>query len=167
MALFEPVFTALNDAGVRYVVVGGVAVVLHGHARLTADLDIAIDLSPEATAEAMEALGAIGLRPRLPVDAAELADPAVHARWIDEQGMRVLSLWDPGDPLRSVNLFVENPIEFEELWERSDPVDLGGVRTRIASIEHLIRLKRLADRPQDRSDIEALEAISSAREDEP
>ena len=39
MSLFEPIFEALNRQNVRYVVVGGVAVVLHGHARLTADLD--------------------------------------------------------------------------------------------------------------------------------
>jgi len=167
MALFEPVFAALNDAGVRYVVVGGVAVVLHGHARLTADLDIAIDLAPEATAVAMAALTGMGLRPRLPVDVGELADPAVRARWVEERGMRVFSLWDPGDPLRSVDVFVENPIDFEELWERSVRVDLEGIRTQIASIEHLIHLKRLADRPQDRADIEALEAIVATGEFEP
>ena len=37
MAVFEPIFQALNDAGARYVVVGGLAVVLQGHARLTVD----------------------------------------------------------------------------------------------------------------------------------
>jgi hypothetical protein len=163
MALFEPVFDALNAAGVRYVVVGGVAVVLHGHARLTADLDIAIDLSPGATADAMRALGEIGLRPRLPVEAADLADPDVRAQWITERGMRVFSLWDPDDPLRSVDVFVENPIDFDELWQRSEPVDLGDTETRIASIPDLIELKRRADRPQDRLDIEALEAITAAR----
>ena len=40
MALFEPLFAALNAGEVRYVVVGGVATVLHGHARLTADVDL-------------------------------------------------------------------------------------------------------------------------------
>ncbi|HJR97352.1 MAG TPA: hypothetical protein VJ979_05550 [Actinomycetota bacterium] len=35
MTLFEPIFAALERAGVRHVTVGGVAVVLHGHARLT------------------------------------------------------------------------------------------------------------------------------------
>ena len=42
MPLFEPVFAALERAGSRYVVVGGVAVVLQGHARFTADLDLVI-----------------------------------------------------------------------------------------------------------------------------
>ena len=40
---FEPVFRALNDAGVRYVIVGGFATVLHGHPRLTADIDLVLD----------------------------------------------------------------------------------------------------------------------------
>jgi hypothetical protein len=48
--LFRPVFEALDAARVRYVVVGGLAVVLHGHARLTADLDLMIDLASEPAA---------------------------------------------------------------------------------------------------------------------
>lgn len=43
MAPFERVFRALTDAGVRHVVVGGFAAVLHGHARLTADIDLVLD----------------------------------------------------------------------------------------------------------------------------
>jgi hypothetical protein len=42
--LFEPIFEALNSVQVRYIVVGGVATVLHGFARLTADLDLIVDL---------------------------------------------------------------------------------------------------------------------------
>ena len=43
---FEPIFDPLNRTGVRYVVVGGRATVLHGFARLTADVDPIVDLSP-------------------------------------------------------------------------------------------------------------------------
>ena len=42
MLLYEPLFHALNASGARYVVVGGVATVLHGYARLTADIDLII-----------------------------------------------------------------------------------------------------------------------------
>jgi hypothetical protein len=159
VALFDPIFEALNEREVRYVVVGGVAVVLHGHARLTADLDIAVDLDPEAAGRAVYALTAIGLRPRIPVDPTDFADPAVRAGWVREKGLTVFSLWDPGHPLRSVDLFVENPIDFDELWERSEPVDLDGIPIQLASIPDLIRLKRIAGRPQDLADVEALEAI--------
>lgn len=163
VALFEPIFAALNRAGVRYVVVGGVAVVLHGHPRLTADLDLAVDLAPAEARKAIDALLGLGLRPRAPVDPAGFADPATRSRWIAERGMRVFSMWDPEDPMRVVDLFVENPIDFEELWSRSEDVPLSGTTARVASIPDLIRLKRLAGRPEDALDIEALEAILERR----
>lgn len=164
MSLFEPIFEALNRAQIRYVVVGGFATVLHGHARLTADIDIVIDLSPEQSRRAVETLTALGFRPRAPVDALAFADPAVRRQWISEKGMQVFSLWDPANPMREVDLFVEHPMDFEDLWRSADVIDLNGTVVRIASIPHLIRLKRLAGRPQDLADIEALEIILRRKE---
>ena len=75
--IYQPVFDALARADVRYAVVGGVAV-LHGHPRMTADLDIAVDLAPEAAAQSIAALTDLGLRPRVPVDASDFADPVAR-----------------------------------------------------------------------------------------
>jgi hypothetical protein len=63
----RPIFAALNDAGVDYVVVGGLAVILQGYLRATADLALAIGLSPANAGRGMRALASIGLQPRLPV----------------------------------------------------------------------------------------------------
>jgi hypothetical protein len=161
--LFEPVFAQLNSAGVRYVVVGGLATVLHGFARLTADVDLALDLEPEALVSAVSALKALGLRPRAPVSLDDFADPATRRRWIEEKGLTVLSLWDPSRPMLEVDVFAENPISFDDLWSRSELVEIRGVGIRIAGIADLIRLKRLAGRPEDFQDIEALEAILAKR----
>ena len=68
--------------------------------------------------------------------------------------MRVFSMWDPANPMREVDLFVEHPIDFDELWNRSEIINLSHTVARIASIPDLIRLKRLAGRPQDLADIE-------------
>ena len=46
MSTIASVFAALDEAGARYVVVGGLAVVLHGYARLTSDIDLVVDLRP-------------------------------------------------------------------------------------------------------------------------
>lgn len=165
VALFEPIFEALDAAGVRYVAVGGVAVVLHGHARLTADLDLAVDLAAEPAGEAIAALTQMGFLPRAPVDPMDFADASVRERWIEQQGMTVFSMWDPADPMRSVDLFVVNPIDFEELWADSELVDLAGVSARIASIRDLIRLKQISARPVDLADIDALEAILALKEE--
>jgi len=159
MAIFEPLFVALNDAGVRYVVVGGLAVVLHGHARLTADVDLVVDLADEQASRAVDTLGRMGLRPRIPVNARDFADRSIRAVWIRERGMQVFSMFDPANPLRAVDLFVEHPIPFEDLWERSEMLALRDTTVRVASIPDLIRLKRLAGRPEDHADIARLEAI--------
>lgn len=164
MALFEPVFSALEAAGVRYVVVGGLAVVLHGHPRLTADVDIVLDLAPEAARRAMEALAYLGLKARAPVDLRDFSDPRRREAWIAEKGMKVFSLYSPANPLLSLDLFVRDPIPFEELWARSEKIDLGRASVRIASIDDLIEMKRAAGRQRDLSDIEALEALKAARE---
>lgn len=164
MALFEPIFEHLNRRDVRYVVVGGVAVVLLGHARLTADLDLAVDLAPDEASRAVDALLEIGLRPSAPVDPRSFADPAARGRWVEEKGMKVFSLRDPDDPMRQVDLFAANPIDFDELWSHAEVITLGDLRVRVASIPHLISLKRLSGRPLDVADIEALEAIRERRE---
>ena len=163
MAFFEPLFAALNEGQVRYVVVGGVATVLHGHARLTADVDLVIDLEPAACRRALEALARLGLQPRLPVNALDFADPVKRRGWVEEKGMRVFSLVDPENPLRAVDLFAEHVLDFDELWDGSEEVPLRRTSVRVASIPHLITLKRLAGRPKDLEDVERLEEIQQRK----
>jgi hypothetical protein len=163
MALFEPLFAELNESGGRYVVVGGVAVVLHGFARLTADLDLAVDLDQEQVRRTISALVRLGFVPRIPVDPLSFADPVLRERWRRDHGTRVFNLYDPGDPLRSVDLFVDDPVPFSDLWARAEVVHLRSVTVRIASIADLVKMKERAGRPQDHEDIEALQAIEARK----
>jgi hypothetical protein len=163
MSLYVPVFEALNATQVRYVVVGGLATVLHGYARLTADIDLMVDLEPEEVRKSIDALTGYGMVPRLSVDPFCFADPDTRRHWIEEKNMRVFSMWKPDEPLLSVDLFVEHPMEFDLVWSRAEVMALGPVSVRIASIPDLIALKRLANRPQDVIDIEKLTEIQSLK----
>jgi hypothetical protein len=164
VALFEPLFQALDRNAVRYVVVGGVAVVLHGFARLTGDVDLAIDLRPEEARKAIATFTGFGLRPRLPVDPFAFADPTTRASWVREKGMRVFTFIDPKNPMILVDCFAEDVIPFADLWERSVTMALASTGVRVASVDDLIALKRIAGRAQDAADIAALEAIARTRE---
>ena len=93
------------------------------------------------------------------MDAWQFADPETRRSWIAEKGMQVFTLTDPANPMRAVHLFGESPIPFDDLWERADRMPLAGTVVRVAAIPDLIQMKRLAARPQDLIDIEALEAI--------
>ena len=163
MALFEPIFEALNRTGSRYVVVGGLAVVLQGYTRLTVDLDLVVDLEPVAAGKTISALTSLGLRPRAPVDPMGFADPAVRRGWIEQKGFQVFSFIAPTNPLLAVDLFVEPPLPFEELWARAREVSLGEIKVRVASVPDLLTLKRRAGRPQDLADIAALELLEQER----
>lgn len=66
---------ALNAAGVRYVIVGGLAVMAHGYQRTTVDLDLVVQLVPQNLLTALEALASLGYQPRIPVSAEQFADP--------------------------------------------------------------------------------------------
>lgn len=140
--------------------VGGVAVVLHGHPRFTADIDLVVALDPGNVRTAIEALSRLGYRPRAPVDAALLADPAARERWIDEKGLTVFTLWSPEHPATEVDLFVREPFPFDEAWGRATFADLGDVTVPVASIGDLVALKRTAGRPKDLEDVRVLEAIA-------
>ncbi|MGH9368191.1 MAG: nucleotidyl transferase AbiEii/AbiGii toxin family protein [Thermoanaerobaculia bacterium] len=154
------ILAALNQENVRYVVVGGVAVVLHGHLRFTADLDLVLALDRENVLAAMSALQDLGFRPRPPVRAEQFAEADTRAEWVREKGMTVFSLWSPTLPGTDVDLFAEEPIPFTALAARAHPMALAGLTVPVASIPDLITLKRMAGRPTDLEDIAALERIA-------
>ena len=149
MSIYIPIFRSLNQAKIRYVVVGGLATVLHGYGRLTADIDLMIDLDQEEAKKTIKLFTELGLAPRVPVDPLDFADAEKRKHWIEVKSMQVFSLWNPEDALISVDLFVNHPIEFEGLWSRAEAVDIGGEIINIASIPDLIELKRISNRPQD------------------
>ncbi|MBX3301314.1 MAG: nucleotidyltransferase [Nitrospira sp.] len=165
MSVYEPIFKILNAAGVRYVVVGGVAALLHGHARLTADVDLAVDLAPQEALKMIRALADNGFRPQVPVLAEMFADPAVREEWLQEKHMRAFSLVDHTNPMRVVDLLLQPEVPFEELLARSQKGVVGETPIRIASLDDLIALKRSAGRPQDLADVMELEAIRNRKGD--
>lgn len=157
----QEIFKALADAEADYLVVGGFAVIMHGHLRATRDLDLVLGLRPDNCAKGLDALSGIGLRPRLPVTMADFADPEKREDWRQNRNMLVFQLWDPGNAERSVDVFVREPLDFATMLAEALVKDLNGVPIRVASIRHLVRLKRMAGRPQDLADIEALRTIAA------
>jgi hypothetical protein len=159
---FERVLGALNRAEVRYLVVGGVAVVLHGYLRTTVDLDLVVQLEPNNARRALEILTALGYQPRAPVPATDFADADQREAWIRDKNVRVFSLWGPttGDP--EIDLFVREPFDFDAVFARAEQLPLRHTFVPVLCRADLIELKRQAGRPQDLADIEALEALPSS-----
>ena len=157
------IFRALDDGEVRYLVVGGVAVVLHGYPRFTADLDLVLELTASNASAAIAALQTLGYRPRAPVRAEDFADEDIRVSWREEKGLTVFSLWSPSYPGTEVDLFVEEPFDFGEAWSRRlDAVLEDGTTVHVVGIDDLRALKARVGRPKDADDIAQLDAIARA-----
>ena len=127
---FRGLFATLEARKLRFVVVGGLALLLHGVDRLTAGIDLAVDLAPGAAASMISTLLAAGYRPAAPVDARLFADPATRAAWRRERGMQVFSLWDAIGTRPTIDRFTDSVIPFEDLWK--DAADIQRLRAILA-----------------------------------
>ena len=157
---FTQILGTLNEAKVRYLIAGGMAVLLHGVPRNTHDLDLYIDLAKANLLKALRALGRIGLHPRIPATLDQIADAPTRARWIREKNMLVLQVMDPDDPFHPVDIFVHHLVPFAAAWKRRVVGDLEGVKAPLMSIRDLITLKKAANRAQDVSDIAGLRMVA-------
>lgn len=145
--IYCDVIDGLERDGVRYVVISGVAVVLHGHARLVVDLDIVIDPAPEEADRALRSLTQSGFVPSLPLPLSMLS---------------VLRMFDRAQ--REIDVFVRYHIPFNDLWADSERKRLGDSIVRVASLAHLLKAKRINNRPHDLLDIEALLALEAGKD---
>jgi Nucleotidyl transferase AbiEii toxin, Type IV TA system len=145
----------LAQAGVDFVVVGGVAVVVQASPRFTRDLDICYAADKANLVRLASLLASINARLRgIDEDVPFVPD----ARKLGRTQMLTLTTSE-GD----LDLLVDPPGSpgYAALRRRADLIDLAGASVRIASVEDLISMKRAAGRPQDAIDIESLEIARS------
>src|ERR1017187_4849787 len=89
----EAIVKALNRARVKYLIVGGLAVVAHGYERLTVDVDLVIGLERENIIRGLRALQSAGWQMGIPVTAEDFADAGLRKSWRKKKKMIVLRLW--------------------------------------------------------------------------
>jgi predicted nucleotidyltransferase len=164
---YQDVFRAFDERGIRYLVVGAVAVNLYGAPRMTSDLDIVADLERDNLSRLLETLAEGGYRPRLPVDAKDLLSRKVRDDWKKTKGLVAFTFFHPKIQYQEVDLILESPVPFEEADRAKMVVTVEAVRIPVMSVDHLIAMKRAAGRQQDLDDIETLERIKHLRQGGP
>ncbi len=161
--IYEEIFREFELKGVRYLVVGGMAVNLYGYVRLTMDLDIMVDLSEENLSKVVDIMEEFGYTPRVPVNPHEFISKERRDEWIREKRALVFTFIDLKSPFKHIDIFLSNPIDFEDAYSRRETMVVGGIRINLASVDDLIRMKRSAGRPRDMEDINHLERIKALR----
>lgn len=150
---------ALSIEGVSFVLVGGFAVQMHGFLRATYDLDLVLAMDDANLSRFIDIGKRFGLTPVIPVSIDALRDSAQIERWYKEKGMIAFALRDPSISGSVLDILVRPEIPFDRLRSQADTFELFGCEVAVACIDHLIEMKRTANRPKDRIDIEALEKI--------
>ena len=144
------VCAALNDAGAHYLVIGGVACILHGYVRATKDVDILIERTLDNARRVLEGLEGVGY--------------GFAREWAAEEVLRKPITIIGDDP--RVDLFtVAWSVKYEDAIARSATVEAEGVTIPLVGLEDLIATKRTG-RPQDSLDLEALEEIRRIRSED-
>jgi hypothetical protein len=111
--------------------------------------------------EIEEVLGKLGYQPRAPVPPESFADEEARRQWLREKPLTVFSLWSSTHPALEIDLFVEEPFDFDKVYARALCVPLERSAIMLASLDDLLALKRRAGRPPDHRDIAVLESIRS------
>jgi len=149
---------SLNDGGVEYIVIGGLAVAAHGYVRATKDLDIVPEPSGENLGRLASVLRDLGAEhygtgdfdaaefPFDPHDPAQLAEGGNFVLSTSRGRLDVMQ-WVPGIP---------GDLAYEHLARGAIWTDVLGQPVRVCSLDDLLEMKRAAGRPQDLEDLARL-----------
>ena len=145
---YKDMLRALYVEKVKYLLVGAYAMAAHGYPRSTLDIDFWVQQSPQNADAVMRALQRFGV-------------PLHNLTAEDLQ--RNGTIFQIGIAPRRIDIITEaSGLEFEEVYQRSQPITIEGIEVRIPSIDDLIRNKRATGRTKDLADAEALEALKSS-----
>ena len=141
LARLPDVFRCLSARDVHYVVIGGVAAIVHGVPRTTFDVDLLIESTPDNAARLLAALHDAGIA------SASLTTP---------EGVLAHEITVFKDVLR-IDVQTRTPgVDFPQAWGQRLERKVDGVSYWIVSREHLIAMKEAAGRPKDLEDVRVL-----------
>ena len=145
MALATPEFKELlstfNERGVRYLIVGGFAVMVYTEPRYTKDLDIWVEASPENATRVFAALRDFG----------------APLKGLTEKDFTESGFYQMGRPPSRIDVLMSlDGVEFETAWENRRSDYFRSVPVNYIGKDDLIRNKELAGRHQDLADIEKI-----------
>ena len=154
MSFLARVCSALESAGVRYALVGGFAVALHGAVRGTVDVDVILAWDARSLRAAEEALKGIGLVSRLPITADEVFQ--FRDEYIRNRNLIAWNFYNPKDLTEQLDIVISTDLK----GKRVEKIRTGEGTMRVLARKDLIAMKRASGRPQDLADIAALEELS-------
>ncbi len=137
----------------RYAIVGGHAVALHGAVRGTVDIDLAIAWNRKTLLATEKALHKVGLVSRLPLTADGIFD--FRKEYIENRNLIEWNFYNPNELSEQVDIV----ITYDLKGKRTKRIQLRNGPVQILDLKELIKMKRNSARAQDIEDVLALERL--------
>jgi hypothetical protein len=147
------------DSGIKYLIVGGLSVNLHGIPRVTQDIDIIISLDRKNINGVTLIMKKLGYLPGLPVNPDDLSDVKIRESWIREKNLIAFSFYHPSDHYKVVDIVISHPLDFDSAYKNRIEKNIKDFSINLVSIDDLITMKNHSGRRQDLSDIELLKKL--------
>lgn len=158
MIIYEEILREFQKQGVKYVLVGGMALNMLGSMRSTADMDILVEMSDQNLKKVIKILTKNGYRVKQPVDPMGMADQVTRRDWIENKHIKAFNFYKDQE-LKEVDIIIETPVSYEKARKKALPIKCGRLTLPVISIGHLITMKKKSNRPVDKLDIEDLKRI--------
>lgn len=157
----------LEGKKVRYVLCGGLALVLRHIKRDTYDANIVVALDEDNVTRFLDAIEETGWQPRAPVPSRDFLNPEKRKSWIEEKHAKVFTFIHPEKTFLSIDVFLALPLTEEKLFGEATHIGCAGVRVPVASYRALLDMKKkiVPIRAKDAIDIIILERILDKQKD--
>jgi len=160
-AILRTALRQIHDAGVRFVLVGGLAFIAHGGPLDMVDATVSLVPDPQS-GEAFAAF--LRTHHARPLGFPPATAFTVQPEHLEPGRLRFLNLQTDLGPIDVLPL-PDGVDSFEGLWSRSVEMDLGGFTARVAGLDDLAAMKRAADRPKDRLHLMEIAALIRLRDE--
>lgn len=157
------IITTFNKEGIKYIIVGGLAVNLYGIPRMTYDLDLLLDLEDENLTKFLNLLKKWGFKPKIPMDIMDFANKEKRDDWIKNKNMKAFNLINPDWAMSEIDVIINTPLNYEVGIKNVNYIQLGNISVPTISIDDLMKMKQVTDRQQDKADIRYLLEIKNAK----
>ncbi len=153
---YRRIFGSLNDAGVRYIIVGGVAMNLLGYPRFTGDIDILLALDKKNLSKMAGLMKKMHYEKRIPASIEELGDEKKVLALMKEKNLLAYTFANPAEPQFSIDVIVGNSLQFDDYEKRSSRMPVWDIKIPVISIDDLIGMKKKTKRRKDDEDVAML-----------